>query len=307
MKYKYAFSLLTNARAFVASAVDYARQDDRGQWKFAILHLMTSLELLLKARLAIEDHKYLVKGNTGVTQRQFDEGDFESVGIDECIKRLKLTCGFSLNNPQCQLIVTLRKLRNRVAHYIDPSDDTAALKAVVAGGLNLFIEINNAEFRDEDPYGARTIPELVVELHKDDDFVKTRLSSLAERLHSAVRPRTHHTDECSHCLQDATVIDGDHLSCLFCGRGMTVQEYAELISEDGSAEACPECNRKSVARHQWEDHEPTFECFCCGYFRGPKLKWSDGKAEIPQLKPTTMTINKMATTIESSARQNPFC
>jgi hypothetical protein len=51
--YKYAFSLLDNARAFVESAVDYARQDYRDQWKFAILHLTTALELLLKARLAI--------------------------------------------------------------------------------------------------------------------------------------------------------------------------------------------------------------------------------------------------------------
>lgn len=32
-------------------------------------------------------------------------------------------------------------------------------KAAVAAGLNLF-KINNAEVRDEDPYGARTMPQL---------------------------------------------------------------------------------------------------------------------------------------------------
>jgi len=71
------------------------------------------------------------------------------------------------------------------------------------------------------------------------------------------------------------------VQCLFCCHGMTVQEFAELISDDGSVEACPECNRQAVARHQWKDREPTYECFCCGYFRGPELKWTDGKAEIP--------------------------
>jgi DNA-directed RNA polymerase subunit RPC12/RpoP len=282
--YKYAFSLLRNARAFVESAVDYARQENSEQWKFAILHLTTALELLLKARLAIEDHNQLVDGKTQITERQFDEGDFKSVGIDECIKRLGRTCDFSLDNHQRQVITTLRNLRNRVAHYVDPSGDTDALKAATAAGLNLFIEINNAEFGDEDPYGARTILQLVVELHKYDDFVKERLSSLSGRLHSAVRPRTHYTDECSHCLQDAAIIIDDEVQCLFCGHRIAVREYAKLISDDWSVEACRECNRQSVARHQRKDSEPTYECFFCGYFRGPELKWCDKNgAEIARL------------------------
>jgi hypothetical protein len=238
---------------------------------------------LLKARLAIADHRHLVEGNAQISERQFDEGDFRSIGIEKCIERLNRSCGFSLSKRQCQVITTLRNLRNRVAHYIDPSGDTASLKAAVAAGLNLFIEINDTEFRDADPYGARTMPELVVEPHKSDDFVKERLYSLSERLNSAVRPRTRHTDECSHCLQDAAIIINDEVQCLFCGHEMAVHEYAELISDDRSVEACPECNRQSVARHQWKDREPTYECFCCGYFRGPELKWSDGKAEIPRL------------------------
>jgi hypothetical protein len=284
--YKYAFSLLRNAQVFVESAVDYARQDYRHQWKFAILHLTTALELLLKARLAIADHKLLVAGKAQITARQFDEGDFKSVAIDYCIERLDRTCGFSLNNHQRQVITTLRNLRNRVAHYIDPSADTPALKAAAAAGLNLFIEINNAEFRDEDRYGARTMPELVVDLHKYDDFVKERLSSLSERLHSAVRPRTRHTDECSHCLQDAAIIIDDEVQCLFCGQGIAVREFAELMSDDGTVETCPACGRPSVAKHQRKDCEPTYECFCCGYFRGAGLKWCDRNgAEIPRLHP----------------------
>lgn len=284
--YGYAFSLLRDARAFVESAADYARRDDRHLWKFAILHLTTALELLLKARLAIVDHKHLVAGKVQVAERQFDEGNFKSVVIDECIERLNRTCGFSLTNRQRQVIKTLQSLRNRVAHYIDPSNDTAALKAAAAAGLNLFIDINNTEFLDEDPYGARTMPQLVAELHEYDDFVKERLSSLSGRLRLAIRPRTRYTDECSHCLQDAAIITDDEVQCLFCGRGMSVREFAELISQDRSVEPCPQCNRQSMARHQWsQDREPTYECFCCGYFRGPELKWRDWNEELPRLHP----------------------
>lgn len=285
MKYKYAFGLLDNARAFLESAVEYARQDRQEQWRFALLHLTTALELLLKAVLATENHKYLVAGKAQISHRQFDEGDFRTVGIDDCIERIGRMGRLSLNHPQRMTIKTLQHLRNRVVHYTNPSNSNE-LKAAVGAGLNLFIEINNAEFRDEDPYGAKTMSQLVVELHNYDDFVKDRLASLSEQLRSSTRPRTCHTDECSHCLQDATVIDGDHVRCLFCGYAMTVQGYAELISDDRSAEKCPGCGRQAVAKHQWKDREATYECFCCGYFRGPELKCIDWNgSEIPRLHP----------------------
>jgi hypothetical protein len=288
MKHKYAYGLLENAWAFVESAVNYARQDRQEQWKFAVLHLTTALELLLKARLALEDPKQLAARSTPITERQFEQGDFRTVGIEDCIERLARMCRFCLNQRERAVIETLRGLRNRVVHYINPSNSNE-LKAAVGAGLNLFIEINNAEFRDEEPFGAKTTSQVVVELHKCDDFVKERLASLSNQLRSSPRPRTHHTDECSHCLQDATVIDGDDVRCLFCGHGEAIQEFAEGISVDRSVETCPECGRQSVAKHQWKDCEPTYECFCCGHFRGPELKccaWNGtALAEIPRLHP----------------------
>ena len=282
-KYKYAFALLGNARAFVESAVGLARQGYAENWKFAILHLATALELLLKARLAIEDHRHLVAGTRQVSDRQFDDGNFASVTVDECIAKLAKHSQFALTTRQRQVISQLRHLRNRIAHFSEPGD-AAALKAAVAAGLNLFIDITHAaEFRDDDTYGTKSVQELVTELHKYDDFVKERLSAISESLRTAKRPMTHHADECSFCLQDAAVIDGDDLRCLFCGHQMTLREFAELRSDDRTAEACPACGRHTVLMDQWKDYEPTHECFCCGYFRGRELTWTDGKAEIPRL------------------------
>jgi len=45
----------------------------------------TALELLLKAGLAIEDRKHLVAGKAQVSDRQFDEGDFHSIRIEDCL------------------------------------------------------------------------------------------------------------------------------------------------------------------------------------------------------------------------------
>lgn len=285
MKYKYADGLLDNARGFVESAVDYARQDQQEQWKFAILHLTTALELLLKARLAIEDPKALVAGSAQIRDWQFDRGDFQSIGINECIKKLTRIYRVSFQKRQHKVLDMLRGLRNRVVHHITPTDSNE-LKVAVGAGLNLFIEINNAEFPDEKPFSKMTMSDLAIELRKYDEFLKERLACLAEQFHSYTRPRTHYTDECSHCLQDATVIDGDDIRCLFCGQGVSIQEFAELRSIDGSVETCRECGSQSVAKHQGKDREATYECFCCGYFRGPEIKWRDCNGEeIPRLHP----------------------
>lgn len=284
-KYKYAFGLLGDARSFIESAVELARQESQGQWKFSILHLVTALELLLKARLALEDHRHLISGNHEVSARQFAEGAFRSIDIDSCIKKLKKHCHFSLTAEQCSLLLRLRNLRNRIAHF-SVQDDTADLKAAVGAGLNLYIEISNAaEFRDDDTYGTKSLQSLVAELRKFEGFVKGRLSAIAEQLRTAVRPRTHHADECPLCLQDAAVIQGDHIKCLFCGDQRPVSEFAKSISEDGTVQTCPDCGRQSVFMQRWKDRQPTQECFCCGHFTGPELKWSDGTKPIPRLHP----------------------
>ncbi len=184
MKYKYAFGLLGNARAFVESAVDYARQDRQDQWKFAIVHLTTALELLLKGA-----SRHRGSQAPGGREGQGFRSPVRSRRLSQhrhrgLIKKLTQTIQFSLSNRQRQVLSTLRSLRNRVRHYIDPSD-TIALKVAVAAGLNLFIEINHAEFPDDDPYGAGKIPQFVEELQKYDDFVKERLSSLSDAF---VRP-----------------------------------------------------------------------------------------------------------------------
>jgi hypothetical protein len=281
--YTYGFALLANAREFVESAAEYAQQSERRLWKFSALHMTTAIELLLKAKLAMTDYRHLVAGSEHVSEHQFDQGEFRSVGIDECLARLERFCSFTLSPHQRQVIKTLQRFRNRITHYIAPADETGTLNATTAAALNLFIQLNNSEFLDEDPYGAKPLSKLIVELHRQADFVKERLVALSEPLRSSIRPRTHHTDECPDCLQDTRVIADDKLECLFCGNDLLVSEFAALISKDGSVEACPDCNRQSVALVRSMDSEPTYECFCCGYFRGPEMQWSDGKVEIPRL------------------------
>ncbi len=278
----YGLRLLDNARAFAESAIEYAQRNDPEQWMFMILHLATALELLLKAKLALRHQKYLVVGKTPVTQRQFDEGDFKSVDVEECMKRLKRHCGFELNDHQRRVITALRNLRNRFAHYVELSRDTASYKAAAAAGLNLFIDLTDSEFSDIESYGAKTTPQMVEALTRYEEFVRARLTSLQASLRSSMRPVTRHLDECSVCLQDAAIIDSDVIRCSFCGRESSIREVAVLHSE-GAVGVCQVCGRESMCIHGQEGRDPTRECLCCGYFTGPELKWADWRNEFRQI------------------------
>lgn len=283
-KYKYPFALFGSARQFLESAVRHACERDAGEWKFALLHTTTALELLAKARIAFEDPHLIARGK--IDDLRFDRGEFQSINLDEAFRCLKRTTGFSLSAKQRTALDRLKASRNRLVHFMDSATEEET-RALVASGLDLFFELHEAEFKnEEDPWRARSMAELAEELSKFRDFVACRMASLAGRLKESERPRTRHFSECQRCLQEADVIVADNVICLFCGYRLTIREAAELLSDDQSVEDCPVCHRPAVAKHQIvRGHEATYECFCCGYSRGPEIKWSDGKGGVlPRLR-----------------------
>lgn len=198
------------------------------EWKFAVVHLATALELLLKARIAIEDPLLLgAKGTISVANLQ--SGRFRSVTIDVGLQRLK-QLGLVLTDEQRAALDAISDLRNRLVHFTI-EEDRARFMSVFASGLNLFFELEFSEFRTVESYRAKTQSELIIQLAKVEAFVQERMSSLRPRLASSNRLRTHYFDECHHCLQDATIINDDGLCCLFCRYTIAIQAYAEDASE----------------------------------------------------------------------------
>lgn len=273
-KFEYPFALFGSARQFLESAVRHVGGRDASEWKLALLHTTTALELLAKARIAFEDPHLIALGK--VSDLRFDRGEFQSINLDEAFRRLKKTTGFSLSTSQRTALNSLKASRNRLIHFMDTATEEET-RALVASGLDLFFELHEAEFREkEDPWQARNMAAVAEELSKCREFVDSRMTNLAVRLGKAERPRTLHFSECQSCLQEADVIDADSVICLFCGDRRTIHDAAQWLSDDQSVEVCPECHRPAVAKHQVQGKlEPTYECFCCGYFRGPEFMYVD--------------------------------
>jgi hypothetical protein len=272
MNYKHGHALLANARAFLESATEYVGRNKVDEKRFAVLHLVTALELLLKAKLAMKDPRLLISRGRSVSDEAFERGDFHSVGMEGAIELMTDAGQLKLSARQLRQLATLRSMRNRVTHFVEAAG-TVETRAALGAGLHLFIEIHNAEFDDDEVYRAKPMREVTEELSRCDEFVKERLEHLSACLQSAIRPRTHWFDECSNCLQDATVIIDDSVKCLFCGTTSTIRDFAECISDDSKVESCSACGRASVACYRWPNGELTLECICCGHFQGREIKW----------------------------------
>ena len=246
-----------------------------GEWKFALLHTVIALEILAKARVAFEDPHRIVRGK--VDDLHFERGEFQSINIEEAFRR----AGFRLTGRPLAAFMALKAARNRLVHFRETANPEQT-RALVAAGFHLFFDLHETHFSDKQyPLAVGWLGELAQDLSTFRDFIACRMEELAGRLQSAERPRTRYLSECQRCLQEADVIEGDNVVCLFCGYRQSVRECAERLSRDSSVEVCPACHRPGVIkRHHAKNQEPTYECFCCGYFRGPEHPgWVDGEGK----------------------------
>jgi len=294
----YAIRLHENARRFIESAVELASKEWSPELTFAAIHLASGLEILLKTRLAVEDHEQLARKGQTVTRQQFENGDFKSITVDECLSRLENLGVFQLTPRQDVVLRAVQRLRNRAIHYIAPTENE--IKSALGAGLNLFIEIDRSEFSHWDPpYQAKPIAQLLTDLSDFDAFVQARLSAITDQLNRARRPRTHYFDECPHCSQDAVIINDGFFECLFCDYENEITCEVEHRSLDGVVDLCPECGTRSFAKHRWYEVGLTKECFCCGYCEGREPRWLDWKTqtEIPRLHPERASSPRVSASI----------
>jgi len=100
-----------NAYDFLEEALRYAdlASEDAGGWKFAIVLGAQGIELLLKARLALE-HPLLVQADPD------RPAPGPTVGVDAAIKRLA-AAGVALAKEDVERLRRARRLRNEFVHY----------------------------------------------------------------------------------------------------------------------------------------------------------------------------------------------
>ncbi len=273
------FSLLANGLDFISSALEHlsGRAPTQRDLKYAVLHLSSGIELVLKERLRREHWSLLFADSDRVNQQAYQAGDFTSVSFRPCLDRLEGACGVEIGAKGKEVLKAIRDKRNRLEHF-GIVDAVAAITSTAANALSFLLDFINRELEPEKlgEEDSRTLGAIRGKLGDFGQFVKERWRQIEKK----VQGSTTAVVSCPACLQKAAVIDCG-VSCLFCGFEAGEDEAAdayirEVMGEDHYTTVkdggmwprydCPECEVETLVRHSAGDESQSSEyvCFSCG-------------------------------------------
>lgn len=193
-----------SALLFLEESVKNALSANTGEetrWRFAILHLVTSVEHLLKALLA-KKHPTFIRQNIDKPEN--------SVSIEGAFDRLKDPdiSGIEFSSKDRTGIASAVKLRNAIAH----GSLIANSQAMAANYFSVFAfvrEVLFLQFGDdlEELIGVENLRSLFA-IERQAAEIQKRAVSQIDSLED--------TWECPQCARDYMVKREDHYICLFC-------------------------------------------------------------------------------------------
>jgi hypothetical protein len=197
--------LLENGLEFLASAVEHlSGEPSRRDLKYALLHLASGVELVLKERLRRHDPAQLYQRPERFDEADFAAGDFQSANTDETVRRLVNLAGVTIADLDRAQIQLLREKRNRVEHF--GFDDTVeAVSAITARTRGFALDFIAAELDPSSlgPDADQELRDIREALPKLEAFLADRW----ERIGAEVRDATTAVVACTSCGEEAAIID----------------------------------------------------------------------------------------------------
>lgn len=272
------FQPLENAADFLLSAADHlVGEPGARDLKYATLHIVAAVEILLKVRLARE-HFSLVFNRLGTSRgrsemQQWEEGDFGSVNAPEAIRRLRHVSGLDLPD-DIPGFERLRELRNQLTHHgVCVAPQMIQTNAIAV--LDFALTFIDQHLREDDeslpPEVVHTLDAIGPRLAEVRGLVAQRLRSIQPAIDKAPIAMT-----CPDCAE-RTLVPGDKARCLFCLAEYPPSDAASEwiqrvlgISAYGAAKDgdeyplyyCPSCGQESLVHVLAHDFE-----------LGPEVQW----------------------------------
>ncbi len=219
--------LLDNALDFLADAVDQLSDADlsKTRIKYAVLHLSSAVELLLKQRLLNEHWSLIFSDINKADKTLLDSGDFKSVDFGESLNRLTRICGITFSRHK-QVLENLKRLRNRIEHYqFSISEDEA--ESLLVKTWSFVLEFVSDHLDSSLSEEAREALECIREkMVKHETFIDQRTQEIQNQLEEIRQDQTVILD-CPFCLQDALPMTGEETRCLFCKRAFSADQVQD--------------------------------------------------------------------------------
>ncbi len=259
------FHIMENALDYVLSAAEHAKLKSARSWKYAILHLVAGIELLLKARLQEEHWSLLFQRVDQASGANLQSGNFVSVDFQTACNRLENIAGISIEESDLSYLNELRDIRNRVQHFAIEIE-IAQVKALVAKGINFFLEFSQANLNEQVLAMDKPMRQIHKHLRDYEEFIESRMAEIAPQLENAPD-----LIECPICWQVTFKIGEGDPFCPFCGFQTTAEELAEGLGEGSLDEECLECGAETMCFILYNNDFGVDYCTTCGTTQGACL------------------------------------
>lgn len=198
------YTLLSNGLDFIVSALNYLNgSPSKRDLKYAVLHLCSGIELVLKERLQWEHWSLIFNDPSKANKTDYKAGDFTSVSFKDCIERLVNICGLNITDRQKIKLLRFRDKRNRFEHF-GIVESVEAITASDAEAMNFLIDFIISELHPEDldEGDAETLAAIRQKLSDFSKFVFKRMRIIKKDLDKVSTVIV----ACPSCFQDALLL-----------------------------------------------------------------------------------------------------
>ncbi|KAA5541641.1 DUF3644 domain-containing protein [Adhaeribacter rhizoryzae] len=251
----------------------YIIADDK-ELKAALITITTSVELLLKSKIASIDWKKLFYEPSKADTNKLLNGDFKSLNFEKCLAVIESISPIKPSHKRD--IEIIRKIRNKIIHF-HSNIEKKELVSLISVGLDIFIEFYRTYILSSFCEDQDRTKDIDNRLKYVKEYVSTRLLTLKEKYKTFNKPKTFYFSECNNCLQDAFILKNNNtVKCIFCNYESDIKWIAEFHSKfNGLTKICPKCTFHSMcAIHSKEDKEEAWDCVVCGHFINRPKQWN---------------------------------
>lgn len=275
--------LLKNGLDFVLTSSKSMSKDDISikDAKYAILNLWSGILLLLKERIYRAHWALLFTKNTDISEKNFKNGDFNSIGFDQILQLTKEVCGITISKENLESLQAIRKKRNVIEHF-QFTDNLDSLKSFTAQGLDFVVTFVDENLQPDtfDTEEGELFEQIKIQMVKFDEFVQQRSTAVERQLKTYKEIILC----CPSCERKNLIFDSMNenegtsvYKCLFClAKSSNSSEIAEVYleqelylssyscgkdGEDFPLYNCEECGEESLI--PVDSKYSNYYCVCC--------------------------------------------
>lgn len=261
-------SIVQNAIDFMTTAVNELKIRP----KYSVINFYNAIELFFKARILREHWALIVKQPEKISKIDFKNGDFQSIGVNEAILRLKNICGQSFTKEETDCFEDLREHRNKLVHFFNskytenPSEET--IYEIISEQCKGWFYLNkllNEKWEVEFVKYRQNILDLNKLMHSHREYLRAKFEALNKQIQEEQRNGAIFAD-CFICgfksaREESETPLVEH-SCLVCGKYLRVLKVpcpecsGQIYIEDSAEGKCKECDREIDLGYLIEEYGP---------------------------------------------------